>query len=69
MTEPRVPSDEKKPAKPGRRLFEAGAVVIGVGAGVAFAEPVLAAAGGVWNGFVLPAYQTMIENGFMAWCF
>lgn len=66
MTEPRSPLDPKKPA---RRLFEAGAVVIGVGAGVAFAEPVLAAAGSVWNGFVLPAYQTMIDSGLMAWCF
>jgi hypothetical protein len=69
MTEPRSPLNPKKPAKPGRRLFEAGAAVIGVGAGVAFAEPVLAAAGSVWNGFVLPAYQAMIDNGLMAWCF
>lgn len=69
MIEPRSPIDPKPPDKPARRLFEAGAVVLGVGAGVAFAEPVIAAAGSAWNGFVLPAYQTLIESGMMAWCF
>lgn len=52
-----------------RRLAEAGAAALGIGAGVAFADPVLAAVGGVFNAYVLPAYQTMIENGLLAWCF
>jgi hypothetical protein len=75
MNEPQPPPNDREPpskpraAKPARRLFEAGAAVLGIGAGVAFADPVLAAAGGVWHGFVLPAYQAMIDNGLMAWCF
>ena len=51
-----------------RPLFEAAAAIVGVGAGVTFANPVLAAADGVWSDFVMPAYQTMIENGLLAWC-
>jgi hypothetical protein len=51
-----------------RRLFEAGAVVAGIAGGVLFAEPVLAAAGGVWHGFLLPAYDELIKNGLLAWC-
>jgi hypothetical protein len=51
-----------------RRVSELAAAIIGVGVGVAFANPVLAAAGGVWSDFVIPAYQTMIENGILAWC-
>lgn len=53
---------------PLRRLLEAGAAAAGVAAGLAFAEPVLAAAGGVWHGYVLPAYDTLIKNGLLAWC-
>ena len=59
----------KSPAASQRRLAEAGAIALGIGAGVAFAEPVLAAAGGVWHAYFLPAFQTMIENGLLAWCF
>jgi hypothetical protein len=51
-----------------RRLFEAGAALVGVAAGVAFADPVLAAAAGLWHGFVLPAYDELIKNGLLAWC-
>ncbi len=51
-----------------RRLFEAGAVVAGIAAGVLFAEPVLAAAGGVWHSFFFPAYDELIKNGLLAWC-
>jgi len=75
MREPLPPHDDRQTpgtpsrAKPRRRLFEAGAAVLGVGVGVAFADPVLAAAGGVWHGYVLPAFQAMIDNGLMAWCF
>ncbi len=66
--EPETPAP-RRAGKPARRLFEAGAAVLGVGAGVAFADPVLAAAGSAWHSFVLPAYQAMIDNGLMAWCF
>jgi len=52
-----------------RRVTEAGAVALGIGAGIAWADPVLAAAGGVWQAYVFPAFQTMIENGLLAWCF
>lgn len=55
------------PRPPGR-LFEIGAALIGLAAGVVFAEPVLAAGGAVWHGFVLPAYDEMIKNGLLAWC-
>jgi len=51
-----------------RRLAEAGAVALGIGAGVAWADPVLAAVGSVWHANVLPAFQTMIENGLLGWC-
>jgi len=54
--------------RPPRRLFEAGAALIGIAAGVLFAEPVLAAGGAVWHGFILPAYDEMIKNGLLAWC-
>jgi hypothetical protein len=53
---------------PLRRLYEAGAALLGVAAGVAFAEPVLAAAAGAWHGYILPAYDTLIKNGLLAWC-
>jgi hypothetical protein len=55
--------------RPPRRLFEAGAALIGIAAGVLFAEPVLAASGSVWRGYVLPAYDALIQNGVLAWCF
>ncbi|MGH7006162.1 MAG: hypothetical protein ACREIP_19635 [Alphaproteobacteria bacterium] len=58
----------ERPAFPPRRLFEAGAAAAGVAAGVLFADPVLAAAGKVWHGFMLPAYETIIQNGLFAWC-
>jgi hypothetical protein len=54
--------------RPTRRLFEAGAAVIGIAAGMLFAEPVLAAGGTVWHGFVLPAYDELIKAGVFAWC-
>ena len=54
--------------RPSRRLFEACAALIGIAAGVLFAEPVLAAGGAVWHGFILPAYDEMIKNGLLAWC-
>jgi hypothetical protein len=54
--------------RPPRRLFEAGAALLGIAAGVLFAEPVLAAGGDVWHGFVLPAYDELIKNGVFAWC-
>lgn len=56
------------PATPLRRLYEAAAALAGVAAGVLFAEPVLAAAGAVWRGYVLPAYDELIKNGLLAWC-
>jgi hypothetical protein len=56
------------PDRAKRRLFEAGAAIAGVAAGVAFAEPVLAAAAGVWHGYILPAYDELIKNGLLAWC-
>ncbi len=56
----------KRPAP--RRLFEAGAALIGIAAGALFAEPVLAAGGAVWRGYVLPAYDELIKNGLLAWC-
>ena len=55
--------------RPPRRLFEAGAALLGTAAGVLFAEPVLAAGGAVWHDFVLPAYDELIKNGVFAWCF
>lgn len=58
-----------KPARTARLLFEAGAAVLGVAAGVAFAEPVLAAAAATWHGYILPAYEELIKNGMLAWCF
>jgi hypothetical protein len=54
--------------RPPRSLFEASAAVIGIAAGVLFAEPVLAAGGAVWNGFVLPAYDELLKAGVFAWC-
>lgn len=57
-----------KPATPLRRLSEAAAALTGIAAGVLFAEPVLAAAGAVWRGYVLPAYDELIKNGLLAWC-
>lgn len=66
-------SIEPKATSPNARMFrrasEIAASVIGIGAGVIFADPVLNAAGRVWSDFVIPAYQTMIENGVLAWCF
>jgi hypothetical protein len=56
------------PKRTPRRLFEAGAVIAGIAAGVLFAEPVLAAAGKAWHGFFLPAYDELIKNGLLAWC-
>jgi len=55
-------------SRPLRRLFEAGAGLLGVAAGVLLAEPVLAAAGVVWRGYFLPAYDELIKNGLLAWC-
>ena len=55
-------------SRPTRRLFEAGAALAGVTAGVLFAEPVLAAAGAAWRGYFLPAYDELIKNGLLAWC-
>lgn len=54
--------------RPPRRLFEAGAAVLGIAAGVLFAEPVLAAGGAVWHGFVLPAYDELLKAGVFGWC-
>jgi hypothetical protein len=54
--------------RPPRRLLEAGAALLGIAAGVLFAEPALAAVGDVWNGFVLPAYDELLKNGVFAWC-
>mgnify|MGYP001287489127 CR=1 FL=1 len=54
--------------RPPRRLFEAGAALIGVAAGVLFAEPVLAAGGTVWHRYVLPAYDELVKAGVFAWC-
>ncbi|MCW5774619.1 MAG: hypothetical protein KIT16_23445 [Rhodospirillaceae bacterium] len=51
-----------------RRLAEIAAAGAGVAAGVAFAEPVLAALGRAWHGFILPAYQAVIENGIFSFC-
>ncbi|MGH6801866.1 MAG: hypothetical protein ACREC3_00665 [Methyloceanibacter sp.] len=58
-----------KPARPARLMLEAGAAFLGVAAGIAFAEPVLAAAAAAWDGYVLPAYEELIKNGMLAWCF
>lgn len=55
--------------RPYRRLFEAGAVLLGIAGGVLFAEPVLAAGGAVWHVYVLPAYDALLKNGVFAWCF
>lgn len=55
--------------RPPRRLFEAGAALLGIAAGVLFAKPVLAAGGDIWHGFILPAYDELIKNGVFAWCF
>jgi hypothetical protein len=70
MSDPRtLPADGRPHAvAPARRLFEFGAAAAGVAAGVAFAEPVLAAAGSVWHGYVLPAYDELIKNGLLSWC-
>ncbi|MFO0988014.1 MAG: hypothetical protein U1F37_11720 [Alphaproteobacteria bacterium] len=54
--------------RPPRRLFEAGAALIGLAAGVLLAEPVLAAGGTVWHKFVLPAYDELVKAGVFAWC-
>ena len=54
--------------RPPRRLLEAGAALIGVAAGVLFAEPVLAAGGTVWHRFVLPAYDELVKAGVFGWC-
>ncbi len=51
-----------------RRVFEAAAALTGVVAGIFFAEPVLAAAGTLWRGYFLPAYDELIKNGLLAWC-
>jgi hypothetical protein len=59
---------EAMPNRPPRRLFEASAALIGIAAGVLFAEPVLAAAASAWHGFFLPAYDELIKNGLLAWC-
>lgn len=56
-------------SRPPRRLFEAGAALLGIAAGALFAEPVVAAGGAVWHGYVLPAYDTLLKNGVFAWCF
>ena len=64
-----LPDQEPKPARLARLLFEGGAALLGVAAGVAFAEPVLAAAAATWHGYVLPAYEELIKNGMLAWCF
>jgi hypothetical protein len=61
------PVDARHPA-PLRCLLETGAVLAGAGMGVAFAEPVLGAAGALWRGYVLPAYDEVIRNGMFAWC-
>lgn len=55
--------------RPPRRLLEAGAALLGIAAGVLFAEPVLAAGGAVWHDLVLPAYDELLRNGVFAWCF
>ena len=55
-------------SRPARRVFEASAALAGAAAGVLFAEPVLAAAGAVWRGYFLPAYDELIKNGLLAWC-
>jgi hypothetical protein len=60
--------DPPTPRRSIRRLFEAGAVIVGAGAGVAFAKPVLAGVASVWHGYVLPAYDELIKNGLLAWC-
>jgi hypothetical protein len=54
--------------RPPRRLFESGAALFGIAAGLLFADPVLAAGGAVWHGFVLPAYDELVKNGLLAWC-
>ena len=51
-----------------RRLLEAGAALAGIAAGALFAEPVTAAGGALWHGYVLPAYDELIKNGVLAWC-
>lgn len=42
---------------------------MGITVGALFAEPVLAAGGAVWHGYVLPAYDELLKNGVFAWCF
>jgi hypothetical protein len=54
--------------RPPRRLFEARAANLGNPPGVLFAEPVLAAGGPVWHGYVLPAYDELLKAGVFAWC-
>jgi hypothetical protein len=51
-----------------RRLVEAGVAALGIGAGVALANPVLAAAAGVWHGFILPGYDAVVQSGVFAFC-
>jgi len=66
---PSVATQRTAPERGLRRVFEAGAALAGIAAGVLFAEPVLAGVRVAWYGFFLPAYDELIKNGVLAWCF
>lgn len=63
-----LPLHAARPRNTARRVLEIGACAAGLAAGIAFADPVLAAAGRTWHGFILPAYEAAIENGVFAFC-
>jgi hypothetical protein len=51
------------------RAAMASAAAFGAGCAALFAEPVLAWIAGAWTRYLLPAYDEMIRNGLLSWCF
>lgn len=41
----------------------------GAGIGALYSGPAVAWVAGVWTRHVLPAYDEMIRNGLLSWCF